>query len=183
MTRTAAAGVVMRKARVVEQAIAERCLPRILDQRTRDRRDRLLVGAWLRRRRLRNRGAGGAKAHDDEDHARYIAARSGRDARQSQAMARVRHGQFTIVPREPANVTPKLVPNCWPPSVAQLSRLSPSHSGSPNSQPAATRWPRSPPNLSSLAMHERNRGKARLDRKTQRFTSSEPRCEASRLEG
>ena len=86
----------MRKTRVVEQAIAERHLPRILDLRKWDRRDRFLVGAALRRRRLRNRLPCGAKGQDDQDQARYTAAGSGDDRGQSQAVARGRHGQFTI---------------------------------------------------------------------------------------
>ena len=86
----------MRKTRVVKQAIAERHLPRILDRRKWNRRDRLLVGAGLRRRRLSDRRPGGAKGQDDQDQARYTAAGSGGDRGQSQAVARGRHGQFTI---------------------------------------------------------------------------------------
>ena len=75
----------MRKPRIVEQAIAERDLPLILDWRSRDRRDRLLVGAGLRRRRLRNRHPCGAKSQNDQDQARYAAAGSWGDRRQSRA--------------------------------------------------------------------------------------------------
>ena len=96
MTRIAAAGVVMRKTRVVEQAIAERYLSRILDRRKWNRRDRLLVGAGLRRRGLCDRRPRNAKGQDDQEQARYTAAGSGGDRRQAQAVARGRHGQFTI---------------------------------------------------------------------------------------
>src|SRR5271156_3683413 len=96
MTRIAAAGVVMRKMRVVEKAIAERYLSRILDRRKWDRRDRLLVGAGLRRRRLRDRRPRDAKGQDDQEQARYTPASSGGARRQSQAVTRGRHGQFTI---------------------------------------------------------------------------------------
>jgi hypothetical protein len=96
MTRIAAAGVVMRETRVVEQPIAERYLSRILDRRKRDRRDRLLVGAGLRRRRLPQRRPRGAEGQDDQDRARYTPASSGGARRQLQAVARGRHGQFTI---------------------------------------------------------------------------------------
>jgi hypothetical protein len=87
MTRIAAAGVVMRKTRVVEQAIAERHLPRILDRWKWDRRDRLLVGAGLRRRCLRDRAPCDAKCQDDQDQARYATSGSGDVRRQSQAVA------------------------------------------------------------------------------------------------
>jgi hypothetical protein len=96
MTGIAAAGVVMRKTRVVEQAIAERGLPRILDRWKRDGRDRFLVGAGLRRRRLGSRPSCGAKGQNDQDQARYATSGAGDDRRQSQAMVRGRHGQFTI---------------------------------------------------------------------------------------
>jgi len=86
----------MRKTRVVEQAIAERHLLRILDRWKWDGRDRFLVGAGLRRRRLGSRQPCGEKRQDDQDQARYTAAGSGGDHRQSQAMVRGRHGQFTI---------------------------------------------------------------------------------------
>ena len=86
----------MRETRVVEQPIAERYLSRILDRRKRDRRGRLLVGAGLRHRRLPQRRPRGAEGQDDQDQARYTAAGSGGDRRQSQAVARGRHGQFTI---------------------------------------------------------------------------------------
>jgi hypothetical protein len=77
----------MRKPRVAERAIAERHLLRILGRRKWDRRDRFLVGARLRRRRLRNRPPGRAKCQDDQDQARYIAAGSGGDRCHSQAVA------------------------------------------------------------------------------------------------
>ena len=86
----------MRKTRVVEQVIAEGHLPRILDLRKWDRRDRFLVGAGLRRRSLRSRLPYGAKGQDGQDQERYTAAGSGGDRRQSQTVARGRHGQFTI---------------------------------------------------------------------------------------
>ena len=89
-------GVVMRETRVVEQPIAERYLSRILDRRKRDRRDRLLVGAGLRSRGLRNRRARTAKDQHDQEQARYTSANSRGASRQSQAVARGRHGQFTI---------------------------------------------------------------------------------------
>ena len=95
MTRIAATSVVMRKTRVVEQAIAERYLPLILDRRGWDRRDRLLVSARLRRRPLCDRPPCGAKGQNDQDQTRYSAAGSGDDRCQSQAAARGRHGQFT----------------------------------------------------------------------------------------
>lgn len=96
MTGIAASGVFIRKTRVVEQAIAERYLPRILDLGRRDRRDRLWGGARLRRRRLRNRRPCGAKGQNDQDQTRYATSGCGDDHRQSQAVARGRHGQFTI---------------------------------------------------------------------------------------
>jgi hypothetical protein len=96
MTRIAAAAAVTRKTWVVEQTIAERHLPRILDRRKWDRRDWLLVGAGLRGRRLRNRPPCGAKCQNDQDQARYATLGVGGDRRQSQAVARCRHGQFTI---------------------------------------------------------------------------------------
>ena len=83
MTRIAAAAVVMRETRVVEQAIAERHLPRILDRKKRDRRDRLLVGAGLRRRRLCDRRPRDAKGQDDQEQARYATLGVGGDRRQS----------------------------------------------------------------------------------------------------
>ena len=86
----------MRKTRVVEQAIAERYLSRILDRRKWNRRDRLLVGAGLRRRRLSDRRPRNAKGQDDQEQARYTATGCGGDRRQAQAVARGRHGQFTI---------------------------------------------------------------------------------------
>jgi hypothetical protein len=96
MTRIAAAGVVVRETRVVEKAIAERYLSRVLDRRKWDRRDRLLVGAGLRRRRLCDRRRHDTKGQDNQDQARYTAAGAGGGRRQSQAVARGRHGQFTI---------------------------------------------------------------------------------------
>jgi hypothetical protein len=86
----------MRKTWVVEKAIAERYLSRILDRRKWDRRDRLFVGAGLRRRRLPDRRPRDAKGQDDQEQARYSPASSGGACRQSQAVARGRHGQFTI---------------------------------------------------------------------------------------
>jgi hypothetical protein len=77
----------MRKTRVVEQAIAERHLPRILDRWKWDGRDRFLVGAGLRRRRLGSRPPCGAKGQNDQDQARYATSGSGDDRRQSQAVA------------------------------------------------------------------------------------------------
>ena len=86
----------MRKTRVVEQAIAQRHLPRILNLREWDRHNRFLVGAGLGRRRLRDRVRRDAKCQDDQDQARYTAGGSRGDRRQSEAATRGRHGQFTI---------------------------------------------------------------------------------------
>src|ERR1700722_14817697 len=96
MTGIATASVVIRETWIVEQAIAERHLPRILDRRRWNRRDWLLVGARLRGRRLRNRPPCGAKCQNDQDQAGYATLGVRRDRRQSQAVARCRHGQFTI---------------------------------------------------------------------------------------
>jgi hypothetical protein len=80
----------------VEQALAERHLPRILDRRKWERRDRLLIGAGLRGRRLRDRAPCDAKCQDDQDQARYATSGSGDVRRQSQAVTRGWHGQPII---------------------------------------------------------------------------------------
>ena len=90
MTPIAAAGVVMGKPRVMEQAIAEGYLPRILDWRRWDRRNWFLP----RRLRLRDRPPCGAKSQKDQDQARCATSGSGADRRQAQAVARGPHGQF-----------------------------------------------------------------------------------------
>lgn len=96
MTGIAAAGVIMRKTHVMEQAISERHLPWTLERRKWDRRDRLLVGVGLRRRGLRNGPPRSGKREDDQDQMNYAATGSGGYHRQSEAMVRGRHGQFTI---------------------------------------------------------------------------------------
>jgi hypothetical protein len=88
--------VTVLKTRVVEQGVTERQLPRIIGRQESGRHDRLLIDARLTRRRLRNRPACAAKRQEDQDPARYITAGSGGDRRQFEAVARGRHGQFTV---------------------------------------------------------------------------------------
>lgn len=88
--------VTIRKLRVVEQAISERHLPRILGRQKSRRHDRLLIGAGLTRWRLRDRPACAAKGQDNQDQARYTTAGSGGDHRWLQAVARGWHGQFAV---------------------------------------------------------------------------------------
>ena len=85
----------MGEARIVEQAIPERCLPKVLNRRDRNRSDRFLGEFPLRRRSLRDRRPQGAEIDDGEEQARYAAGRSEGGRRQSQAQTRGRHGDFT----------------------------------------------------------------------------------------
>ena len=92
----AAQRVIMREARIVEQAIPERCLPRVLNRRRRNWSDRFLAEPPLRRRRLRDRRPQGAKTDDREKQARSPRVDPKAVAVSRRLEARGRHDQFTI---------------------------------------------------------------------------------------
>jgi hypothetical protein len=71
----------------MKQAIAKRHLPRILDGGRRDRGDRFLARQGLALRRLRNRRPCSAQGQNDQDRARFAAASSSSDCRQSRAVS------------------------------------------------------------------------------------------------
>jgi len=85
----------MREAWVVEEAIPERHLPRVLNGRSRNWADRFQAGANLSRGRLRERRPERAKTDGRREKARRAAGRFGGGRRQSQAQTRGRHGDFT----------------------------------------------------------------------------------------